>query len=209
MSQEIVSSEEKIIDDSEPIDNFIPLTDLPDYSISKTTFRVKNNHTGKILKPSPDRYGYLKYCLYRNGKKTNKYIHKLIAIYFMDFDTKIHKGMTIDHIDRNLVNNSPENLRIVTPSENNKNRGTYTKRECDFILELPIGKQYRLISYKNMDIEDEYFRIDGEVYKKIKDGKYLHLAKTKFNRICIRIKGKIYNFTVNSKHLITELTEQK
>ena len=35
---------------------------------------------------------------------------------------EIPKGYQIDHIDRNRKNNYPENLRLVTPSENNKNR---------------------------------------------------------------------------------------
>lgn len=35
---------------------------------------------------------------------------------------EIPKGYQVDHIDRNRKNNYPNNLRLVTPSENNKNR---------------------------------------------------------------------------------------
>jgi hypothetical protein len=58
------------------------------------------------------------YWLRFNGKK--KYVHRLIMEVF--YDCEIPKHLTIDHIDRNIYNNSLENLRFATHSEQLENR---------------------------------------------------------------------------------------
>lgn len=48
------------------------------------------------------------------GKRYGFYLHRLL--------TNAPKGMEVDHIDRDKLNNKRENLRIVTSQENKWNR---------------------------------------------------------------------------------------
>lgn len=64
--------------------------------------------------------GYKRVCLMApNGKKKFEYVHRLVALHFIDNP----EGKTqVDHIDRNRENNTVENLRWVSVVENNNNR---------------------------------------------------------------------------------------
>lgn len=53
----------------------------------------------------------------RNSK--GQWLHRLI--------TNCPKGLEVDHIDRNPLNNKRENLRCVTRAENNRNKRQYNK----------------------------------------------------------------------------------
>lgn len=55
------------------------------------------------------------------GKKTNRRLHH-------DIVGKPEKGMQVDHINRNKLDNRKINLRIVTPSENLINRSV--RKDC-------------------------------------------------------------------------------
>lgn len=59
--------------------------------------------------------GYKIYSFRINGKKTNFYIHRLVAIKFIDnpFNKK-----TVNHIDGDKSNNHYSNLEWLTPKEN-------------------------------------------------------------------------------------------
>ena len=93
------------------------------YSISNFG-NVKNNQTGKMLKPSNVK-GYLSVKL---NNKSNL-IHRLIANAFIpNPDNKPF----IDHIDNNRANNSINNLRWATPSENNYNQKLGKRNKSGF-----------------------------------------------------------------------------
>jgi hypothetical protein len=51
------------------------------YSISNFG-NVRNDKTGRILKPSIDSHGYYKVDLFNDGKKSTKKIHILVAKVF-------------------------------------------------------------------------------------------------------------------------------
>jgi hypothetical protein len=55
------------------------------------------------------------------------YVHKLIFLYHYGYIPK-----TIDHMDRNPLNNSIENLREVTAAENSFNRGMRSDNKSNF-----------------------------------------------------------------------------
>ena len=81
----------------------------------------KGRLIGKIKMPSPVRNNYLQTLLTKDGKGKRYYIHRLLGIqYIPNPDNKPE----IDHIDRNPMNNSIDNLRWATTKENANNRIT-------------------------------------------------------------------------------------
>jgi hypothetical protein len=66
--------------------------------------------------------GYVRAYVRGSGRKNRKtvFLHRLV-IYVMT-GKKIEKGMDVDHINHDKLDNSMENLRVVTRSVNNKNK---------------------------------------------------------------------------------------
>ena len=87
----------------------------PNYSIDKDGL-ILNVKKNKPLKGTIDNNGYRRVFL---GKTTHK-IHRLMALHFLP---KEPNKTEVDHINRNKLDNRLENLRWVTRSENNYNRG--------------------------------------------------------------------------------------
>lgn len=71
-----------------------------------------------IMKPFNNGYGYLKVSLNNNGQKTF-FVHRLIAETFIPNPNNLP---TVDHIDRNKMNNCIENLRWINQIGQAKNR---------------------------------------------------------------------------------------
>ena len=72
----------------------------------------------KILKPRKNHYGYLRFNLYKDGKRKTISVHRLVAIAFIpNPENKPH----IDHINTIRTDNNVKNLRWVTVQENARN----------------------------------------------------------------------------------------
>lgn len=74
------------------------------------------NNKGKKLKPCKDKFGYLKYCLYK-GKPFQKKIHRIVAEAFIP--NPLNKRV-VNHIDGNKENNAIWNLEWTTDAYNSQ-----------------------------------------------------------------------------------------
>lgn len=81
--------------------------------------RIKNNHNNRenIMTPTINN-NYYSICLIKDEKEKQFYIHRLIAIYFID--NPLNKPY-VDHINRIKTDNRIINLRWVTEKENSYN----------------------------------------------------------------------------------------
>lgn len=83
---------------------------------------------GRILRPGVQSKGYLCVSLYDGSrpKKPRSYcVHDLVAWAFIGPKPP---GLTVDHIDRNQVNNAAGNLRYATHVEQRSNQRPRMKR---------------------------------------------------------------------------------
>ena len=95
------------------------------YEVSNTE-KVRNVKTGRILKQSKDKDGYLRVQLYsKNGRNKVISVHKLVATMFIP---NPHNLPTVNHINEIKTNNRVENLEWATHKEQ-VNHGTRTERQ--------------------------------------------------------------------------------
>ena len=113
---------------------FIVLDDDNDYEIEEEyPHRIRRVGSDKFIAETLNKYnGYVYVKL--NGKNYRK--HRIVAKEFCYNDDKENKTQ-VDHVDRNKTNNHYENLRWVTPSENQKNRSSYKRQKIQYVDELP------------------------------------------------------------------------
>lgn len=100
-------------------EKWCPVNEFPNYQISDQG-RVKSNITGQILRPRNCR-GYNRVTMYKDGHRSDKFIHRLVGETFID--NPLNKK-EINHIDGDKLNNSVMNLEWCTRSENIKHAFT-------------------------------------------------------------------------------------
>jgi len=129
------------------------------YKIDKkgNVFSVKRNIYMKTL---PDKYGYFRIGLRKNGKFKLYGIHRLVGITFIPNPNNLPM---IDHIDQNKQNNSLDNLRWINSSGNMRNRTT--KNKLRGVRKTPSGKYRAEIKINNKKIHLGTFKTDKEAYE--------------------------------------------
>lgn len=99
--------------------------------------RVRNKKTKNILKPFLNTKGYLRVCLYKNGKAKKCYVHRLV---YEAFIGEIPNGLQVNHKDENKQNNVLSNIdTLMTPSQN-INYGTCIERIAKTLSKSVIQK---------------------------------------------------------------------
>lgn len=79
------------------------------------TLNYKRTGRERKLKPDKNKFGYLQVNLYRNGKVKKFYIHRLVAISFIE--NKYNKPQ-VNHINEIKNDNRVDNLNWMTAKEN-------------------------------------------------------------------------------------------
>lgn len=108
----------------------------PNYEISTTyphDIRRRGSKRNAFIKPKDNGCGYYQVCL-SGGKYM--YVHRIIAMQFIENDDPIHKTQ-VDHINRIRSDNRIENLRWVSASTNNRNKSGRNGVEYEFVNKLP------------------------------------------------------------------------
>lgn len=122
------------------------------YSVSENG-DVRNDETGRLIKPILTNSGYLQYPLWSNGVRYYRYGHRLVAEYFVD---NPFLKPDVNHIDGNKTNNKRSNLEWVTKSENlihsyrflgrrycPHNRDLATEARSQKVMCVETGKVYK------------------------------------------------------------------
>lgn len=74
-------------------------------------------YNGQILKGFISTSGYMAVDLYNHKKRNRFYVHRLVAIHFVENKDPVYAN-EVNHIDENKLNNSVANLEWCTSSEN-------------------------------------------------------------------------------------------
>lgn len=92
--------------------------------------RVRNilKFNNRILNPLKTRDGYFYLELSNNYIRKTKKLHKVVAESFLGE----HKGLSVNHIDGNKLNNHIDNLEIVSARENCAHRSLMSKKSSKY-----------------------------------------------------------------------------
>ena len=104
----------KLYEGWEENEYWIDSVGFPSHEVS-TYGRIRNKKTKHILKPFPDRYGYLRLSL---GNIDNVPVHRVVCTSF--YGPPPFSNAQVNHIDGDRQNNHIFNIEWVTPSQNIK-----------------------------------------------------------------------------------------
>ena len=111
---------------------------IPDYEgfyEESSLGRTRNIRTGRVLKPTKTRNGYLYVSLWKNNVGKKFLVHRLVWTTFVG---EIPEGYELDHINTERVCNRLSNLRVVTRKENCNNH--LTKKHHSVSVKKSNGK---------------------------------------------------------------------
>ena len=158
----------------------------PGYAIDNETFEIwsfKQKKQGKKIKLQLDRGGYLKFNVCHGGKHKNIWYHQVIVRLFIDpnYDSKTHE---IDHIDHNKLNNSIDNLKVVSRGKNLMNLTVYNGKQAIYLddigYSIAVNAEHNVFYSKTLD---KFYRFVEHTnkYRQMTEGKYHASMRISYN----------------------------
>lgn len=149
------------------------------YSINEYG-EVKNNTTGIIRKANLNHSsGYYCIDLWKDNKGKKYAIHRLVAEAFIP--NPLNKP-TVDHIDGNRTNNSVDNLRWATYSEQNSRFNTYGVASKK--VKVTNSKNDEEMLFKSVTDVANYFNVCvSNISQMIKKGTYGKRGRTRYYKL--------------------------
>lgn len=148
-------------------------------SRSKSGYRTVNQ---RILKTRIDKYGYNTVILRKHNTDKHFTIHRLVAEAFID---NPNNYPSINHIDENKLNNTPENLERCTIKYNNlyNNRQQSINEKLKEVVKGKVILQYDL----DMNFIKEWKSL-REIHRT------LRLNRQEINKTCRKERGSYANY---------------
>jgi hypothetical protein len=154
---------------NEELEIWKPITGYPNYEVSNLG-KVKNIKTNKFLKHYLSASGYFKCTLVDNNNKNKTFlIHRLVAITFI---LNLENKPTVNHIDRNRLNNNLSNLEWATYKEQNIHKGKPKNIQCNTINVERICKNTNKILQKYNSLKDAAYWVINNNLSFVKNNNY-------------------------------------
>ena len=115
----------------------------------------------KLLKPSKNKFGYLKVRLCKNGKQKNFFVHRLVTETFIPNPDNLPE---VNHKDENKENNHVENLEWCD-RKYNINYGTRNKRSAKTNTNGKCSKPVLQLSLTDEFIKE--WESSSEIYRQL------------------------------------------
>lgn len=121
------------------------INEFPNYQASSDGLIV-NKKTGRVLRPSPDTYGYMSVGLSKDGRTHTKRVHRLIAEAFLEQSSE--KEWQVNHKNGDKNDNRLDNLEFVSPGDNMRHAYAHNLNHWEGYNETPVrvietGKVYK------------------------------------------------------------------
>ena len=154
---------------------FCKIKGFENYQINENGV-VINTDTGKVKSPFVNKNnGYLCVDLYKDNKSHKRTIHRLIAEAFIP---NPENKPTVDHKNGNRLDNSIDNLRWATYSEQNSRFNTVGVRSEKILVVHESGKT--MTFEKIGDVAEHFGCTLGNISQMLKKGTYGKRGRTRY-----------------------------
>ena len=193
---------------------YVDLVGFDNYEISAVEpFTIRRKDNKHVMKEYIDNNGYAIVALTTQHGKVHRKMHRLIAQQFLPNPNNLPE---VDHIDRDKLNNSLNNLRWVSRSDNNRNRTVKAYGKREYLDHAPNDiTEILLFNDVAYDANTYYFCYDDDhVYKRFHDHKWQKIKQTPYGgylQFCMvdsnQRSHKIYAHKI-IKHFRSQAAEQ-
>jgi tetrahydromethanopterin S-methyltransferase subunit G len=128
------------------------IKEFPMYSID-VYGNVFSRYRNIFLTPGLSSNGYLSVCLTKNKKQKTHEIHTLVYDTWFDVSRRERKGLVVDHINFNKIDNRLENLQLITQKDN-VNRSIVEKKR------KKIERQAGIVKFIDRFLLDHSVKLD-------------------------------------------------